>query len=456
MAWPERMQVGVRATTQRAAGTLLLALLIAACTPALPDGPNLVLVTLDTTRFDHTSLGSYERDTTPRLRALAAEGASFELTYAPTATTAPTHATLFTSLLPLHHGVTKNGIELGGDVHTLAEFLSARGWRTAAFVSSYVMSERWGWRQGFGYFDDVFDVEGTTFRKRTWEGHAIESGFDRRAADTTARARAWLSRQHDGRPFFLFVHYYDPHAPYVPPPPFAGRFTPEDATPLESEIAAYDEEIAYTDFQLGLLLDSLDDLGLAEDTLVVVTADHGEGLMDHGHMAHGVHIYEEQVRVPLLMRLPGVVAAGIRPEGPVELLDVAPTLADLLGTPAPSAFAGRNLGPVLRGEAELDPEHPVHLFRRHYADHAGQGAPKGVQYGVRVGEWKYIERPAEGAPELYDLEADPEERHDRIRWRADVAARLAPLLVRGAEDLPDSLGLSPEEAERLRALGYVE
>ena len=294
---------------------------------------------------------------------------------------------------------------------------------------------------------------------RAWEGNTFEGGFDRRAADTTARAKAWLERQHDGRPFFLFVHYYDPHAPYVPPPPFAGRFTPDDATPLEKEIAAYDEEIAYTDSQLGLLLDALDELGLAEDTLVVVTADHGEGLMDHGHMAHGVHIYEEQVRVPLLVRLPGVVAAGTRPQGPVELLDLAPTLASLLGTPAPSPFRGRNLAPVLRGEAELDPDHPVHLFRRHYADRDDRddpGAPRGVQYGVRVGAWKYIERPAEGAPELYDLQADPEERQDRIRWRADVAARLAPLLVRGAEDAPDSAALTPEEAERLRALGYVE
>jgi choline-sulfatase len=439
------------------AGILMLTLgCLTACTPEVPDGPNLLLVTLDTTRFDHTSLGSYERDTTPRLRALAAEGASFELAYAPTATTGPTHATLFTSLLPPNHGLVKNGIELDGGLYTLAEHLSTRGWSTAAFVSSYVMSERWGWRQGFGHFDDAFDPGNATKTKRIWEGHVVEGGFDRRAALTTVRARTWLERQRPGRPFFLFVHYYDPHAPYQPPAAWAGRFTPEHATPLEKEIAAYDEEIASTDFEVGRLLDALDELGLAERTLVVVTADHGEGLMDHGHMEHGVHIYEEQVRVPLLIRLPGIVAASTQRTAPVELLDLAPTITDLLGVPTPDTFQGRSLAPALRGEAELDPEHPVRLFRRHYADRGDRGAPKGVQYGVRVGEWKYIERPDEGAPELYDLRADPTERRNLIRNRPEVAARLSPLLVRWGEDAAESVALSPEEEERLRALGYVE
>jgi arylsulfatase A-like enzyme len=432
---------------------LLFGALLSACTPALPEGPNLVLVTLDTTRFDHTSLGSYERDTTPRLRALAAEGASFELAYAPTATTGPTHATLFTSLLPPEHGVIKNGVALDGDLVTLADHLSAEGWRTAAFVSSYVMSERWGWSQGFGHFDDVFDPAGATKRKKSWEGHTVDGGFDRRASVTTTRARAWLERQRDGRPFFLFVHYYDPHAPYLPPVGFSGRFPSEEPTPLDLSISAYDEEIAYTDDQLGSLLDALDEFGLAENTLVVVTADHGEGLLDHGHMGHGVHLYDEQVRVPLLVRLPGVIAPGIRPDAPVEMLDVAPTLAELLGVPVPVEFTGRNLAPVLRGEGSLDPLHPVRLFRRHYAPKADRKSPSGVQYGVRVGDWKYIERPAEGRPELYNLRSDPGERHNVFTRHPDVAARLAPLLVRGFEDAPK---LAPEEAERLEALGYVE
>jgi len=444
-----------RASGRAALGAILLlgGALLPACTPALPEGPNLVLVTLDTVRFDHTSLGSYERDTTPRLRALAAEGASFELAYAPTATTGPTHATLFTSLLPPQHGVIKNGVALDGDLVTFADHLSDEGWRTAAFVSSYVMSERWGWSQGFGHFDDVFDPAGATKRKKNWEGHKVDGGFDRRASVTTARARAWLERQRDGRPFFLFVHYYDPHAPYLPPIGFAGRFSTEEPTPLEGSISAYDEEIAYTDDQLGLLLDALDELGLAENTLVVVTADHGEGLLDHGHMEHGVHLYDEQVRVPLLVRLPGVITPGIRPDAPVEMLDVAPTLADLLGVPVPEEFTGRTLAATLRGEGSLDPLHPVRLFRRHYAPQPDQKSPRGVQYGVRVGDWKYIERPVEGQPELYNLRSDPAERHNVFTRHPDVGARLAPLLVRGPEDAPK---LAPEEAERLEALGYVE
>lgn len=426
-----------------------------ACSPEV-SRPNLLLITLDTTRADHTSLDSYERDTTPRLRALAAEGASFEIAYAPTATTGPTHATLFTSLLPTQHGLIKNGMELNEELYTLAEHLSSQGWRTAAFVSSYVMSDRWGWRQGFGYFDDVFDVEGTTSKKSRWEGHRVEGGFDRRAAVTTARASAWLELQRSGTPFFLFVHYYDPHAPYVPPDSHSGRFSRDDATPLQREISAYDEEIAYTDFQLGRLLDTLDELDLADDTLVVITADHGEGLMDHAHMEHGVHVYEEQVRVPWLIRFPGVVAAGIQPSAPVGLLDLAPTVVDLLGAAAADSFTGRSLAPALRGEAKLDPDHPIRFFRRHYADPSDEKGPSGVQYGIRVGEWKYIERPSEGEPELYNLRTDPREKHNMIGWRPEIAARLSDLLVRGGEDGPAEGRLSPEETKRLQALGYVE
>jgi choline-sulfatase len=452
MAWSEPMRILA----------LLAVLALPACSPGAPEGPNLLLVSLDTTRFDHTSLGDYERDTTPRLRALAAEGASFDLAYAPTATTGPTHATLFTSRLPRDHGVVKNGVELDVRLHTLAEHLASHGWRTAAFVSSYVMSARWGWQQGFGHFDDAFEPEDTTYPGRIWEGRVVHAGFDRRAAATTARARAWLESQRDGRPFFLFVHYYDPHAPYVPPEPFSGRFpVGEEAPPLVAEIARYDEEIAYTDSQVGVLLDALDELGLSAETLVIVTADHGEGLMDHGHMAHGAQIYEEQVRVPLLVRLPGVVPADLRDAGPAELLDVAPTALELMGVPgAPERFGGRSLAAALRGEASLDPDHPVRLFRRHYAEREGRERPRGEQDGVRLGRWKYIERPSEGEPELYDLEADPGERRNLIHWRPDVADRLAPLLATRPSGLDEGgakpAGLSDEEEERLRALGYVE
>src|SRR4029453_6535003 len=263
-------------------------------------------VSFDTTRFDHTSLSGYARDTTPQLRALAAQGASFGLAYAPTATTGPSHASLFTGLSPLRHGVVKNGAPLPAGLETLAERLSGAGYRTAGFVSSFVISHRFAFEQGFATFDDAFDRETSTFTEAFWEGRRVEGGFDRRADKTTRRAVRWLEANGPRGAFFLFVHYFDPHAPYGAPAGWAGRFDPgPGADALARDVAHYDDEIAFADAQLGELVGALDRLGLASRTVLVVTADHGEGLMDHGHMQHGVHVYEEQVGVPLVVRCPG-------------------------------------------------------------------------------------------------------------------------------------------------------
>jgi arylsulfatase A-like enzyme len=276
-------------------------------------------VTFDTTRVDHTSPAGYGRDTTPTLAALAREGAWFELAYAPTATTGPSHATLFTGLSPLRHGVLENGAPLGASLETLAERLAAEGWRTGAFVSSFVVSRRFAFDQGFAAFDDLFEQETSTYGEESWEGHGIEGAFDRRADATTERALRWLEANARAGPLFAWVHYFDPHAPYVPPASVAGRFEPAaGADALARDVSRYDEEIAFADAQLARLLHALERLGLASNTLVVVTADHGEGLLDHGHMEHGVHVYEEQVRVPLVVRWPGRIAPR-RIEGPVEL-----------------------------------------------------------------------------------------------------------------------------------------
>jgi arylsulfatase A-like enzyme len=448
------------ARSARLAGALAAAL---ACAPA-PDGrPSALLVSFDTTRFDHTSLAGYDRDTTPRLRALAAQGASFGLAYAPTSTTGPSHATLFTGLSPLRHGVVKNGAPLPPAAETLAERLSTAGYRTAGFASSYVLSRRFGFGQGFAAFDDAFERATSTFAEEFWEGRRIEGGFDRRADETTRRAVRWLETHAEGGPFFLFVHYFDPHAPYGAPAAFAGRFDPgPGADGLGRDVARYDEEIAFADAELGALLDALDRLGLAARTAVVVTADHGEGLMDHGHMEHGVHVYEEQVRVPLVVRWPGRVAAGARFPEPVELADVTPTLLELLGVEAAgAAFEGRSLAPALLGRAALDGARPVHLYRRHFAgERRGALYVKGEKYAVREGRFKYIEGPEEGTRELYDLEADPGERRNLAEAEPETAAALAARVAAwraGRAGRPDApLRLSPEERERLEALGYTE
>ncbi len=441
----------------------LLLLLLGAC--ARESGPpNLLLISLDTTRRDHTSVYGYERETTPHLEQFALEGVRFALAYAPSATTAPSHATLFTSLHPITHRVVKNGRVLTPPHVTLAERLRERGWQTAGVAGSYVLDARFGLAQGFDHWDDDFDAAHASVQDLAWEGGQVEV-FDRKADETTRRAVAWLDdgRRAD-RPFFLFVHYFDPHAPWVAPADHAQRFPPAQAPGqgLRVQKARYDAEIAFTDQQLGVLFAALDERGLADDTLVVVTADHGEGLMQHGLLLHGAQIYEEQVRVPFLMRWPGRLPAGRVIEGPVSLIDLAPTVLELLGVPSDGApMHGRSLAPVLEGRGVIHPELPVFLFRQHYLRGTDSGVPvAGEQYGVRVGDWKLILGPDEGTRLLFDVAHDPRERRDRAVEEPERAAELERRIAawraehERAETAPEAI--SPEDLERLRALGYVE
>ena len=447
--------------------------LVCACAPlafalacARESGPpNLVLISLDTLRRDHSSAYGYERETTPNLERFAEQGVRFALAYAPTSTTGPTHATLFTSLHPITHRVVKNGRVLVPAQVTLAERLRDRGWDTAGVVSSYVLDARFGWDQGFAVWDDDFDPATATVRNEAWEGAEVEV-FDRTADATTERALAWLDgpREHD-RPFFLFVHYFDPHAPWVPPVGFARRFPPADAPTggLPVLRARYDAEIAFADQQIGALLDALEERGLAENSLVAITADHGEGLMQHGHLLHGAQIYEEQVRVPLLLRWPGRLPAGRVIEGAVSLIDLAPTLLELAGvTPAPDEpMQGESLVRVIEGKESIDPARPIFLFRQLYQRGFDSGTPvAGEQYGIRVGDWKLILAPDEGTRQLFDVARDPRERRDRNADEPALAAELEQKIAawraqhtRGTT-APDAI--SEADLERLRALGYVE
>ena len=450
---------------------LALALLTASCTDdpgeirARDPRPNVLLISMDTTRADHLSVYGYERDTSPVLRSLAAEGVRFEVAYAPSATTAPSHASLFTALSPVAHGVVKNGRPLAPDFETLAEVLAAQGYQTAAVVSSYVLSERFGFAQGFGHFDADFSQADVPDGMRHWEGHVVEGKFHGRADDTTRRALAWLDdRSHPEAPFFLFVHYFDPHDPYLPPKNFAPPFVPgaKEALKLNRNIFFYDVLVAFTDQEIGRLLAGIDGRRLEGETLVVVTGDHGEGLMDHGHMFHGAHIYEEGVRVPLIFRWPGTIPPGAVVSEPVQLTDIVPSLLDMLGLLPARPLHGQSLAGVLSGEGDLEGERPVHLYRRHYA---GGEVMKGVyvegeKFGLRRGRWKLIEGPEEGTLELFDLESDPGERvnlagqePERVaRMQAEISAfRQANTRAVGDEVLP-----SDADRARLEALGYAE
>jgi arylsulfatase A-like enzyme len=432
--------------------------------------PPVLLITIDTLRRDHCSVYGYAHDTTPSLRRVAEAGARFDLAYAPTSSTAPSHASILTGLYPPAHRVVKNGLGLPARNETLAETLGARGYQTAAIVSSFVLDAKFGFAQGFSQYQDDFEATTASAAVETWEGHAVEAGFDRRADATTRRAIRWLWEDRDReRPFFLFVHYFDPHAPYEAPGAFAHRFPPPDPAAAEGVRASlafreavqnYDGEIAFTDREIGRLLEALERLGLSEDTLVVITADHGEGLMDHRSMKHGLDLYEEVVRVPLLFRWTGRIPAGRVLDRPVELVDLAPTILDLIGVERPGAFQGRSLAASLRGEGPLDPDRPIYLQRRHFdAEYADGIYVKGRQFGIRWGHWKYIDASDQGRTELYHLATDPQERVDRSRSDPEQAARLAEKLTAwragGAEARPVET-LSEGDRKALEALGYVE
>jgi arylsulfatase A-like enzyme len=424
--------------------------------------PNILFVTFDTLRADHSSCCGYARATMPRLERLASEGVRFCHAYCAVPTTAPSHATMFTGLYALTHGLAKNGYALAPQHETLAARLLRAGYATAAITASFPVNSRFGLDRGFGLYDDVYPVEGSSYRMRSFEGLPVTGGFDRRAAATSARALAWLTHERPrDQPFFLWVHFFDPHAPYDPPAPYDRVFSvAPDATPTERAIAAYDGEVRYADEHLGRLLDALESEGLARDTIVVVVSDHGEGLGQHDFFDHGMLLYEEAVRVPLVIRWPGRTRAGQEVTAPVSLVDLAPTLVDLAGVPKDAnAMAGRSLARVLWGQEAPDPQRPIFLQRRYYEPESAR-APKikGPQYGLRVGSDKLIWAPQDRVTELYDLVADPGEARNVAASQSERVRRLTALLADWVRLAPAVAhqDVSAEDAARLRAMGYFD
>ena len=430
------------------------------CAPA-PPPPNVLLITVDTLRADHSSAYGYPRDTTPVLDALAKEGARFEIAYAPMSLTGPVHASLFTGLYPATHLLFDNGLALAGNHTTLAELYSARGYQTAAVVSSFVLDAKFGFARGFAHYEDDFEAETATSLVPEWKGHKVPKAFDRRANATTDRAIQWLDEKRDSeRPFFLFLHYFDPHAPYLPPGRFALRYS-DGTTHNEHQIDLYDGEIAFTDFEIGRFLAALSAAGLDRNTIVALTSDHGESLMQRDYWTHGLFVYEEEVRVPLIVRWPGHIPAGRVHREPVELVDLAPTLVELTALGVDTAdFEGRSLAQALQGDASLDPDRPVFLTRKYYKGGLVMGdiPAIGRRFGIRQGIWKYIVGPEEGTYELYNLRLDPGETVDLYAERPKRAQKLAKVLERWrsthAQRRSDAT-VSDEDREALRALGYT-
>jgi arylsulfatase A-like enzyme len=412
---------------------------VLACRPAEPTGPqpNVLFISIDTLRADHMGMYGYARPTTPRLDDFAKTAVVFDAVQSSSSWTLPSLASLMTSLYPPTHGQGGWKIEtrLDPSFHTLAEVLRNAGYDTAIVASQIFLSGRYGLQQGFTHVDS----------------RILQTEANITSPEITEKGVEWLREKaavRDGVPWFLWLHYFDPHDQYLPHPGYSEKFG------LREHIDLYDGEIAFTDHYIGLLLDELARLKLDQDTVVVVVADHGEEFGEHGNFGHGYDLFQEVVHVPLMLRVPGMMPCRVR--AVVPSVDVMPTVLDLCWVESRFAIEGQSLLPLARGE--LQPEREAMSTVRLHEGHQMKG--------LRVGPWKYIEQHSGEGPAamLFDLTQDPDECADVSSLFPALTEKMSAALARRQQraiDLKREYGtsepsqLSPAERSRLKTLGYV-
>jgi arylsulfatase A-like enzyme/tetratricopeptide (TPR) repeat protein len=401
--------------------------------------PNVILVTMDTTRADHLACYGYPNIKTPNLDALAGRGVLFEQAATAAPLTLPAHCTIMTGMYPTYHGVRVNGnTALSDEQTTLAEVLAAQGYQTGAFIGAFVLDGRWGLKQGFQHYDDQFDL--SKYK------HLDLGAVQKPGNQVMDAALAWLEEQKKGS-FFAWIHLYDPHAPYEPPEPYSSEYSPRGLTGL------YDGEIAFMDEQIGRCVAWLAKNDLDKKTILILIGDHGEGLGSHGEGTHGFFIYDAVVHVPFLVITPFSELQGKRVSSQVSSVDVVPTLLDLADIAAPLKVQGRSLLTAMF-RPEKDGEG--------YA-YSESMAPN-LQFGwsplhsLRTARYKYIDAPR---AELYDIHQDPDEQTNIYPRYSDVVQKmkteLERLISETSQDAPtpQAANLDKETMERLSALGYI-
>jgi arylsulfatase A-like enzyme/Flp pilus assembly protein TadD len=405
----------------------LIALLAAGPLAAAPEKPNVLLVTIDTLRADHLGCYGSKIVRTPAIDALAARGILFTRAFAHTPSTLPSHTDILLGLTPNAHGVHDNSNFIVRDSFlTLAEWLKAQGYATGAFVGAFPLDSRFGLVQGFDVYDDNYGSQGPT-----------DMVFvERKAEVVVANALEWLKGR--SGPWFLWVHVFDPHQPYEPPEPFKSQFPGRP----------YEGEIAYADSALGKLFSYLKDSGLEGRTAVVLTADHGESLGEHGESTHGYFAYNATLHIPLILAFPGVKPGRV--EANVCHIDIFPTVCDLVGGKKPGGLQGRSLLPL--GQGKSRPPKPIY-FEALTAYYNRSWAPL---RGYILGQEKYMESPI---PEVYDLGKDFNEL-DNLAPKTDLAnfkKTFADLVRAESSPLAEAAGQTMDRttAEKLKSLGYL-
>jgi len=403
-------------------------------THALRNRPNVILITIDTLRADRLALHGYGEGHTPNLTRLANRGVVFERGRSHAPITLPSHASILTGLYPPQHGARTNGnTQLSREHTTLAERLKAVGYRTGAFVSAFVLDSRFGLDQGFDHYDDDLE-DGRT----KWSSFGVK---DRRAGTTVDRAIAWLDepQAENEDPTFVWLHLYDPHYDYDPPAPFNSLAEP------------YDGEIAYADAQLARLLGHLELQGRLDDSLVIVTSDHGESFGEHGEQTHSLFVYEATQHVPMIVQFPNRAHAGKRSPATARHIDIVPTVLSVLGVDTSEPLVGRSL------LSAVEAEEPAWMTES-YAEAILPQDQFGWSplFALEQDGFKYIAAPR---PELYDLRQDQHERTDLSGLHEEQTATMADTLeamLAKIDPAPTSHDeMSPATRAQLAALGYI-
>jgi arylsulfatase A-like enzyme/Flp pilus assembly protein TadD len=417
-------------------GCLLLLVAVAHAASASRKPPtNVILITIDTVRADHTGPYGAQGVSTPTLTALAHDGIVFDQAISQVPLTWPSHAVILTGTYPFQNGVQDfTGQPLDSRFRSVAQVFKEQGYATGAVVSAFVLDRSWGLARGFDFYDDTFSPE--AFRNR-------DLGLvDRKAGESVSRAINWLQRN-PRRPFFFWLHLYDPHSPYDPPEPYRTQYHDH----------LYDGEIAYADHELGRLITWLKRNQLYERSLIVMLSDHGESLGEHGEKEHGFFIYNSTIHIPLIVKPPARSGFRVGHESrPVETISVAPTLLRLAGMK--DGIVGRFSSRALLGDGFDNSDAAAYSETFYPFSSFGWNPLRAFE----TNRYQYIDAPE---PELYDLSTDPEEKHNIVTEQQGVAAVLRDKLQKLEQQNPftptqaSSGGLSADAQEKLRALGYV-
>ena len=416
----------------------LLLIILGASLTARAEAPNIILITVDTTRADRMGFLGSKRALTPNLDVLARQGVVFEKAYSQAPLTPVSHATIFTGTYPQFHTVTDFGHPLPSLLPYVPEILHKSGYHTAAFIGSIILDPKGNMAPGFDRGFDFFDAG---FHMKRDPDESRYDNVERRGGDVVAHAIGWLSKNRQS-PFFIWVHLYDPHAPYDPPSPYDKRFAD-----------GYDGEIAYADASLGKLFQYLRQRGLYDRALILVMSDHGESLGAHGESMHGIFLYDETIHVPLVFKLPGELLAGHRVAGRVRLVDVAPTLLTMLSLPLPPTFQGESLVPLMKS-----PSAATDLPAYSETDYPHRAFGWSALRAMRSGKYLFVRAPKR---ELYDQSQDKAAERNLAASSPAVTDTLQSQLdefhsqTSSFPDKAEQKSLSSEQSENLAALGYV-